>query len=230
MFVRFRKPNVVYETEQRKLRWAYEAEQIITLIKKMNKRNDIHGIIVQLPLPKHLDANKIITAIDPQKDVDGFHPKTRYVSPVALSVIKLLEATKRSFKNQKAVFFVRSDIFAKPITDALERKGLGARIVLKPTAEKLKKYAKEGDAIIIALGKPYFLKPKMIKDGALVIDIGITLKGKIFAGDFDSRKAKNKKGFYTPVPGGVGPMTVAMLLWNVVKTYETTKFLRKPRN
>ncbi len=192
-------------------------ELMLARIKKLNKRKDIHGIIIQLPLPKHLDADKIIVAIDPGKDVDGFHPKTRRISPVTLAVIKLLEATKKNFKNKRAVLFVKTETFARPIRNLLESAGIKTQIILKPTAEKLKKYAKESDVVIIALGKPYVLKSKMIKDGAVVIDIGITSRGKSFIGDFDWRKTENKKGFYTPVPGGIGPITVAMLLENVVK-------------
>jgi len=248
-------------------------ELMLARVKKMNKSKQIHGIIVQLPLPKHLDTNKIIVAINPQKDVDGFHPKTCHTSPVALSVMRLIEATKRSLRNKKAVLLVKSEIFAKPIKELLEKRGVDVQIVLfatpslraglfepEATLPLLKGgggKVGEADIIITALGKPYILKGKMIKDGAIIIDVGITpispsvsrseiggvsargarlqrlrrslcgqgsafggRGGFKFVGDFDPRGIKKKKGFYTPVPGGVGPMTVAMLLKNV---YETTK-------
>ena len=236
-------------------------QTLISRIKNLNKRKDIHGIIVQLPLPKHLDVNKIISAIDPKKDVDGFRLNSFYVSPVAQAILQLLEATKEEMRGRKAILFMKSEIFAKSIKKLLEEKGLNVQIILKPSLKELERYAKEGDVIVTALGKPYILKSQMIKNGAIVIDVGITPlrssfkvsdissipplkvsdissipplkvsdissipplkvrggKGGLFkfVGDFDSHGIKNKKGFYTPVPGGVGPLTVAMLLRNVV--------------
>lgn len=213
---------------------------IIGLIKKLNKRKDIHGIIVQLPLPKHLDTNKIIAAIEPGKDVDGFHPKSRYISPVAQVVAELIDFTKKRLKNKKAVLFVKTELFARPIKKLLEKRGVGVQIVFFPTPSILPLLkggggkVGEADIIVIALGKPRILKSEMIKDGAIVIDIGVTpasppcsptrrgiggVRGGLipkFVGDFDPTGSENKKGFYTPVPGGVGPVTVAMVLANVV--------------
>ncbi len=213
-------------------------KKIMTQIKKLNRRKVINGIIVQLPLPKGLNADKIISAIDPKKDVDGFHshpfqpppPVGRgrkdggerfLVSPVAQAVVKLIEAAKIKLRDKKAVLFVKSEIIAAPIKKMMEKKGIKVEIVAKPSLADLKKYGRQSDIIVIALGKPYILKNEMIKNNAIIIDIGITPTSspyfRKFVGDLDSRGLEKKKGFYTPVPGGVGPVTVAMLLQNIVK-------------
>lgn len=192
-------------------------EMLISRIKRLNKRKVINGIIVQLPLPKHLNTSKIIAAIEPNKDVDGFRFNSRHVSPVAQAVMALLGAVKAGLKNKKAVIFANSPLFAAPIKRMMGKSGSKVSVVIKPLLADLKRYGRQSDLIVIALGRPYVFKREMIKNGATVIDVGITKKGKEFLGDLDPRGFLKKKGFYTPVPGGVGPMTVAMLLGNVVK-------------
>jgi methylenetetrahydrofolate dehydrogenase (NADP+)/methenyltetrahydrofolate cyclohydrolase len=212
---------------------------LIMRIKELNKRKDIDGIIVQLPLPRRLNADKIISAIDAKKDVDGFRLNSRHVSPVAQAVMILLKAAKASLKNKKAVIFVNNPLFAAPIKKMIAKKGVKVLIVIKPSVADLKKYGRQSDLVIIALGRPHVLKSEMIKNGATVIDVGTTptsspyfrkaetggVRGGVifkFVGDLDPRGLMNKKGFYTPVPGGVGPVTVAMLLKNVVKSSQIT--------
>lgn len=213
-------------------------EEINLTIQQFNNRDDINGILVQLPLPPQLNENRIITAIAPQKDVDGFHSKnlealSRYslisrkvsgmpassrqkkraliIPGVALGIMKLIESTNVSLAGKKAALLVNSEIFAAPLKYLLEQNKVKVDIKLNPKSSTLNSY----DIIIIALGRPNFLKADMVKDGAVIIDVGTTkIRGKL-CGDADFESFKNRDVFITPVPGGVGPMTVAMLLQNV---------------
>lgn len=211
--------------------------KIISKINKLSCDSKIHGIIIQLPLSKNFNAQKIINAISPEKDADGFHPENLNlflkgkgkINPVfPKAIMKLLESIK-NLKNKKAIILSRSEKFGKIMLVMLERKGISAgRILLKkinqtsfytrcrPTlnVEELKKI-KNSDIIISAVGKSRFIKGEMVKKGVIIIDGGITKKGKKVLGDVDYRSVKNIAGYLSPVPGGVGPVTVACLLENV---------------
>ncbi len=197
-----------------------EPEEIISAIQQFNSRSDVHGILVQLPLPPKFDEDKIIKTIDPKKDVDGFHPKNlevikkgapKIIPGVVLGIMKLIESTNAQLKNKKAVLLVNSETFAVPLQYLLEQKKIKIDIILNPKPSTLYPH----NIIIIALGRPKFLTSDMVHDGAIIIDVGTTkVDGKLF-GDADFESFRNRDVFITPVPGGVGPMTVAMLLQNV---------------
>ncbi|MBT4277621.1 bifunctional 5,10-methylenetetrahydrofolate dehydrogenase/5,10-methenyltetrahydrofolate cyclohydrolase [Candidatus Falkowbacteria bacterium] len=190
-------------------------KEIIKTINLLNKDKNIHGIIVQLPLPKKFNTNKIIQSINPKKDVDGFNRKNIVVSPLVSGSIELLKLTKQNLKNKSAVIISKSKIFTDSFKAELKNKQIKTiwvKEINKNTVQKIK----QSDIAIIALGKRKILKAQMIKKGAIVIDIGINkFKGKTI-GDVDFEKVKNKASYITPVPKGVGPMTVAILMKNVV--------------
>ncbi len=200
-------------------------EKIIERIRKLNSSPVIDGIIVQLPLPKGFNTEKIIEAIDPKKDVDGFHKKNRellkkgrpYFFPVLPQAI-FLALKKVRKKRKKILALVNSDIFGKTLEEFLKKKRIKVKYLIfkKKDFPKIKKELKKADIIISVLGKPFFLKGEMIKKGVALIDGGIRVleKGKI-KGDVDRESVKEKASFLTPVPGGIGPLTVALLLKNV---------------
>ncbi len=200
-------------------------EKIIERIRKLNSSPSIDGIIVQLPLPKGFNTEKIIEAIDPKKDVDGFHKKNRellkkgrpYFFPVLPQAI-FLALKKVRKKRKKILALVNSDIFGKTLEEFLKKKRIKVKYLIfkKKDFPKIKKELKKADIIISVLGKPFFLKGEMIKKGVALIDGGIRVleKGKI-KGDVDRESVKEKASFLTPVPGGIGPLTVALLLKNV---------------
>jgi methylenetetrahydrofolate dehydrogenase (NADP+)/methenyltetrahydrofolate cyclohydrolase len=212
-----------------------EAE-LLSLIAELNKDEKVHGILVQSPVPKHIDEEKIISAIDPQKDVDCFHPvsvgnmilgKTGFLPCTPHGVIMLLKEYKVPISGSHAVVVGRSNIVGKPLANLLSQKEYNATVTLCHTGTKdLVGFTKEADILIVAARSPEFIKPEMIKEGAAVIDVGINRvpdpslkKGYRVCGDVDPAVAE-KAAFYTPVPGGVGPMTIAMLLQNVVEAAE----------
>lgn len=188
-----------------------EAE-LIKMIKFLNCDPTINGIIVQLPLPSKYNTAKIIKAIDPQKDVDGFHPqnKTGLIPPTINAIITLLKNTKENLSNKKTLIIGQSDIFLKNL-----KKYLAQELKIKSVAEKkaIPADAKSYDVIIIALGRAEILKKSMIKKGAIIVDVGINKKNNKTVGDV-ADNVKTIAGFVSPVPGGVGPLTVAHLLEN----------------
>lgn len=197
-------------------------EKIIEKIKQLNAAPNIHGILIQLPLPSHLNPNRVIAAIDPAKDVDGFHPdnvkKLREgqlaVEPVlAKAIWGLIQEVKQN-NATKTLIIGNSDAFTEPLELFLKQKGLDASHV--HFQELNRSVIKQFDIVIIAVGLPNFLKGEDFKDDAIVIDVGINrLPNGAICGDVDFESTQNKNGWITPVPGGVGPMTVAMLLENV---------------
>lgn len=208
--------------------------EIIKTIQQYNHRADLHGILVQIPLPKNFKTDKIISTINPQKDVDGFHPanlallrakEPKIIPGVSLGIMELIKSTKIDLKNKKAVLLVNSEIFALPIKYLLEKKGVKTKIVLQATSYPAPEQAryeagklqvlKDYDIVVIALGQPNFLKADAIKNGAIIIDVGTTKVDGHLTGDADFESFRDRKVFITPVPGGVGPMTVAMLLQNI---------------
>lgn len=192
---------------------------IVRKIKALNQDKKIHAILVQLPLPAHLNENRIIATINPQKDADGFHPKNlelffkdkAEIDPgLLVGIVKLLESTKKPLKKKRAHILAKSPIFVKPLKKLLQEKGL------KVFSSKVIKDTKKADILIVALGKSHIVQPKHVKRGVVIIDVGFNrIKGKI-RGDV-APQVKKKASFYTPVPGGVGPMTVAMLLENTYR-------------
>jgi len=206
-------------------------EKIIEKIKELNIRNDIHGILVQLPLPSQ-DANRIIAEIDPKKDVDGFHKKNiealkagkPAIAPaVALGIMKLVSeairlSTTRSKATRSKATIISSKLFAEPLIPLLHKVDIETEVVGANDAE-LSNKTKTADILIVAVGKPGMITGNMIKPGAIVIDVGTTKINGHLLGDVDFTSAEEVAGFLTPVPGGVGPMTVAMLLVNVLKAY-----------
>lgn len=198
-------------------------KKIIKLIEKLNRDQKIHGIIVQLPLPKHLNPNQIIREIDPQKDVDGFVPGSKFISPTHQAILTLLKSAKINLKNKRAVILAKNLVFAEPLKKILEKKKIKTKIVLLsthhlcPRSRQLMTQLKKANLIIIALGEPHFLKPSMIKKNSIIIDVGYSRIGGRPAGDVDPACGQ-KASFISPVPGGVGPLTVIFLLKNAVKS------------
>ena len=209
---------------------------LLKQIQILNSDNTLDGYIVQLPLPKHIDEEKILLAIDSKKDVDGFHPENfgrmsleldEFVPATPYGIIKLLERYKIPTDGKNCLVVGRSNIVGRPISILMSQKGISgnATVTLAHSHTKnLKKLTKQADIIIMALGIPEFLTSDMVKDDVCVIDVGITRvvdknnpKGYVIKGDVDFKEVSKKASYITPVPGGVGPMTIAMLLQNTLQ-------------
>lgn len=201
-------------------------EELINLIDELNQRKDIHGILLQSPIPKHLDIREAFNRIDYKKDVDGFHPinvgklsigEDSFISCTPYGVIKMLEAYNIPIEGKRAVVIGRSNIVGKPLVQCLLNKNATVTICHSKT-QNIADIVREADIVIAALGKPKFVTADMVKEGAVVIDVGINRneEGKL-VGDVDFENVEKKASYITPVPGGVGPMTIAMLMNNVVK-------------
>ena len=201
-------------------------EELLDLIEKLNKDKNVNGILLQSPLPKHLDINEAFKQIDYRKDVDGFNPinvgklalgQDCFVSCTPYGIVKMIEEYKIPIEGKKAVIIGRSNIVGKPLIQCLLSKNATVTICHSKTKE-IDKITKDSDIIITAMGQPKFLKADMVKDGATVIDVGINRmeNGKI-TGDVDFDEVSKKTSYITPVPGGVGPMTIAMLMNNIIK-------------
>ena len=214
-----------------------EAE-LLKQIDLLNVNKAIDGFIVQLPLPKHIDEEKVLMAIDPHKDVDGFHPTNfgkmalgmeSFIPATPYGIMELLRRYQINISGKHAVVIGRSNIVGRPISILLSRKSSPGNATVTLTHSQTKNLAaitKEADIVVSALGVPNFLKEDMIKEGAIIIDVGITRvpdeshpKGYLITGDVDYDHVKEKASFITPVPGGVGPMTIAMLLQNTYLAY-----------
>jgi len=204
---------------------------IIKTIELLNEDSEIDAILVQLPLDKKFKINKIIQTINPKKDVDCFHPinrnrkKDKIISPVYGAVLEVLNEVEFNLKEKKVLIVLNSEFFGVNLKKILDKKGAKAKICLVNDT-KFEQKISEADLLITALGKPHFIKEQTLKEGAGVIDIGISRKGKKVKGDFDSDKLFNKIKFYTPVPGGIGPMTVAFLLKNTLELFKIRKKLK----
>ena len=201
-------------------------KNLIDLIKKLNNDKNINGILLQSPIPKHLDINEAFRTIDYNKDVDGFHPmnvgkltlgQDTFVSCTPYGVMRMFEEYNIDLCGKNVVILGRSNIVGKPLTQCCLNKNATITVCHSKT-QNTKKLTKEADIVISAIGKPKFITEDMIKEGAIVIDVGINRdeNGKI-VGDVDFENVKQKASYITPVPGGVGPMTVAMLINNVIK-------------
>ena len=200
-------------------------EELLKLVNSLNDRDDVDGILVQLPLPAHIDEDKVIRAISPAKDVDGFHPisvgalstgQDGFVSCTPAGIIELLKRYNIEIDGKECVVIGRSNIVGKPIAMLLLREN-GTVTVCHSHTANLKEVAKRADILIVAIGKAKFVTKDYIKEGAAVIDVGMDRdeNGKL-CGDVDFESVKEKAGAITPVPGGVGPMTIAMLMNNCV--------------
>ncbi|MDP3245089.1 MAG: bifunctional 5,10-methylenetetrahydrofolate dehydrogenase/5,10-methenyltetrahydrofolate cyclohydrolase [bacterium] len=206
---------------------ADEPEQnLLAQISSLNIRPDIHGILVQLPLPPSYNTDKIIAAVNPKKDVDGFHPKNLKLLPVTTkAVATLLKSIGVALLNKNAVILANSQTFALPIKTYLENQGVKTKIIFYNPNLSISQSLNlsQTDILITAVGQPKIIKPEMIKDGAIVVDVGTNrvncgTEDRPYwktVGDVDAESLKQKTGFLTPVPGGVGPVTVAMLLENI---------------
>lgn len=207
-----------------------EAE-LLALIDKLNKDPDTHGILVQLPLPQHLNPGIIIDAINPYKDVDGFHPynlgrlaaRQPLLRPCTpYGVIKLLEHIQVDLKGMNAVVVGASNIVGRPMALELLLKGATTTVCHRFT-QNLSEHVKQADLVIACAGKPHLIKGEMIKQNAIVIDVGIHRIDNKIIGDVEFESASKRASFITPVPGGVGPMTVAMLMENTFTAYQNLK-------
>ena len=218
--------DVGIEYEEHILPAKTKMDELLELIQKLNNDDTIHGILVQSPLPKGLDANEAFRAISHKKDVDGFNPKNVgklslnqdcFVSCTPFGIVKMLEAYNIQIEGAHAVIIGRSNIVGKPLAQCLLNKNATVTICHSKT-KNLKEITKQADILIAAIGKAKFVTEDMVKDGATVIDVGINRMddGKLL-GDTDFENIKDKVSYITPVPGGVGPMTIAMLMHNVVK-------------
>jgi len=210
--------------------------ELLEEIKKLNEDEEIDGFIVQLPLPKGIDQEKIIMAIDPKKDVDGFHPENfgkmalemdSLLPATPFGIMQLLERYNIETKGKKCVVIGRSRIVGRPMSILMSTKGTDATVTLIHShTPNIKEYTQKADIVIVALGIPNYLKGDMIKEGAVVIDVGITRvnddseRGYHLVGDVDFEACEKKASFITPVPGGVGPMTRAMLMKNTLLAYK----------
>ena len=199
--------------------------ELLALINVLNLDDSIHGILVQLPLPKHIDTNIVLAAIDPRKDVDGFHAVNvgklvsgldGFVPCTPLGVMEILKEYGIDVAGLNAVVIGRSNIVGKPMANLLLNASATVTVTHSKT-KNLKEICKNADLIVAAIGKPFFLKADMVKDGAVVVDVGINrLDDGRLVGDVDFDEVAPKCSYITPVPGGVGPMTIAMLLNNTI--------------
>ena len=210
--------------------------ELLEEIKKLNENEEIDGFIVQLPLPKGIDQEKIIMAIDPKKDVDGFHPENfgkmalemdSLLPATPFGIMQLLERYNIDTKGKKCVVIGRSRIVGRPMSILMSAKGTDATVTLIHShTPNIEEYTQKADIVIVALGIPNYLKGDMIKEGAVVIDVGITRvnddseRGYHLVGDVDFEACEKKASFITPVPGGIGPMTRAMLMKNTLLAYK----------
>ena len=199
--------------------------ELLALINVLNLDDSIHGILVQLPLPKHIDTNVVLAAINPRKDVDGFHAVNvgklvsgldGFVPCTPLGVMEILKEYGIDVAGLNAVVIGRSNIVGKPMANLLLNASATVTVTHSKT-KNLKEICKNADLIVAAIGKPFFLKADMVKDGAVVVDVGINrLDDGRLVGDVDFEEVAPKCSYITPVPGGVGPMTIAMLLNNTI--------------
>ena len=201
-------------------------EKLLGIIRELNEREDVNGILVQLPLPSHIDEERVLLAISPEKDVDGFHPvnvgnlsigRPGYVSCTPAGVIQLLKRSGISIQGKECVVLGRSNIVGKPMAMLLLREN-GTVTVCHSRTENLREITRRADILVAAVGKPRMVDETYVKDGAVVIDVGIHRnEDNKLCGDVDFESVAPKTSYITPVPGGVGPMTIAMLMANCVE-------------
>jgi len=201
-------------------------EELFDLIQKLNNKDDVDGILLQSPVPKHININKAFSLISPNKDVDGFNPvnvgkltigEDAFVSCTPYGIVKMLEAYDINVEGKNVTILGRSNIVGKPLIQCMLKKNATVTVCHSKT-QNIEEILKRSDVIISAIGKAKFVKKEMVKDGAVVIDVGINrMDDGSLVGDVDFENVSKIASFITPVPGGVGPMTIAMLINNVVK-------------
>jgi methylenetetrahydrofolate dehydrogenase (NADP+)/methenyltetrahydrofolate cyclohydrolase len=230
----------MYSSDNRLPAETSEAE-LLAFIDKMNKDPKIHGILVQLPLPKHINEQKVLLAIDPAKDVDGFHPMNigkmvvgdkAYLPCTPHGVVQMLLRTKVKLDGATVTIVGRSNIVGKPLANILIQKtptGNATVTVCHTRTKNITQHTKDADIVIAAAGRPNTITADMIKEGAVVIDVGVNRvddpskkSGFRLVGDVDFEAVKQKASYITPVPGGVGPMTITMLLYNTIESAKLT--------
>lgn len=227
-------------TESFKLPDSTSEEELLNLIDDLNENDQFHGILVQLPLPKQIDSQRVLETIDPKKDVDGFHPKNagllsigrpRFVPCTPKGIMRILSHYNIDLKGKHVVVVGRSNIVGRPISilTSLKQEGAnGTTTICHSGTPDIAQFTQAADVIIVALGVPQFLTGEMLKEGAVVIDVGInrmdvdTEKGYKLVGDAHWESISSKISAATPVPGGVGPMTIAMLVENTVEAAENS--------
>ena len=221
-------------------------EELLKEVRALNENDDIDGYIVQLPLPKHINEQKVLMAVDPDKDVDGFHPTNfgkmaldmdSFIPATPFGIMELLRRNDVETSGKQVVVIGRSHIVGRPISILMSQKGKAADATVTLThsrTKNLKELTLQADIIVSALGVPHFLKADMVKEGVVIIDVGITRvadetkeKGYYLAGDVDFENVSKKSSYITPVPGGVGPMTIAMLLKNTLLARDRHRNNRK---
>ena len=213
-------------------------DELLEKVNELNNDEQIDGYIVQLPLPKHIDSQKILMAVDADKDVDGFHPTNfgkmalslpTFISATPFGIMELLKRYDVETSGKHTVVIGRSDIVGRPISILMSQKsnpGNSSVTLAHSRTKNIEELTKQADIIISALGVPNFVKAEMVKDGAVIVDVGITrvadnsAKGYKIVGDVDYENVSKKSSYITPVPGGVGPMTIAMLLKNTLSAYK----------
>lgn len=227
--------QVGFQSTLVRLEESISEEALLEEIAKLNADPSIDGYIVQLPLPKHINEERILMAVDPVKDVDGFHPSNfgkmalemqAFIPATPFGIVELLKRYELDIQGKECIVIGRSHIVGRPISILLSQKGVvgNATVTLTHSRSKnIEQLTRKADIVISALGIPEFLKADMVKDGAIIIDVGITRvaddthpKGYRIKGDVDFDKVAPKASYITPVPGGVGPMTIAMLLKNTL--------------
>ena len=204
-------------------------EELLNLIEELNNKKEINGILLQSPIPRNLDINEAFRKISPEKDVDGFHPvnvgklvlgQDTFISCTPFGIMKILEEYNIDIEGKNAVVIGRSNIVGKPMSQCLLNKNATVTICHSKT-KNLAEITKNADILVAAIGKPCFVTEDMVKPGAIVIDVGINrMEDCKLKGDVDFETVNQKASYITPVPGGVGPMTIAMLMTNVVKAAE----------
>lgn len=214
--------SLAYELEE-----TVTEEELVRLVEELNDREDVHGILVQLPLPKHINEDLIIKTISPKKDVDGFHPmnvgaltigQPSFVSCTPAGVIQLLKRSDISIEGKECVVIGRSNIVGKPMATLLLQEN-GTVTICHSKTKNLKEVTKRADILVVAIGKPKFVTKEFVKEGAVVIDVGIHRdENNKLCGDVDYEDVVDHVSAITPVPGGVGPMTISMLMNNCVES------------
>ena len=231
--------RIGYDSTLIKLDDDISQEALLDTIEKLNNDPLLDGFIVQLPLPKHIDEEVVLHAINPNKDVDGFHPTNfgkmalgmqTFIPATPFGIMELLKRYKLDISGKHAVVIGRSHIVGRPMSILLSEKGNPGNATVTLTHSRTQNLAhitREADIVVSALGVPNFLRADMVKDGAIIIDVGITRvpdadhpKGYVIVGDVHFDQVKEKASYITPVPGGVGPMTIAMLLQNTMLAYQ----------
>ena len=229
--------RVGFDSTLIKLSEKISESELLLKVKELNENDNIDGYIVQLPLPSHIDTQKILMAVDPDKDADGFHPTNfgkmalnlpTFISATPYGIIELLDRYNVETSGKHTVVIGRSDIVGRPISILMSRKskvGNSTVTLAHSRTKNIKELTLQADIIISALGSPDFVTEDMVKDGVVIVDVGITRikdnskKGYKIVGDVDYENVSNKASYITPVPGGVGPMTIAMLLKNTLQAF-----------